>query len=264
MLDRALCIVVAVIPLHVKGSSIAEQTPYRDIPWLYGSEGKYLFYIRPTLDECTLTSERLDPPLRKPGMCQVVHVAAYCERRADLDVDVYVVSKDDWKSTAYRSRIHYHDKLLEFDKLTPQGDSHVDTVNLTSRLNRVKGLYELDSSISNVPWRANVFYGVDEDHKREIYFDPETGHCRMEKQQTAEERKEEKMQMKEMMKREWQKVAGQERQKMRADWEEIKRERREGAGKEVARDKGQGMARERKAMSKERRQPTAKEGEDSK
>ncbi|KAF4710072.1 hypothetical protein FOZ63_005685, partial [Perkinsus olseni] len=107
--------------------------------------------------------------------------------------------------------------------------SVVDTVNLTSRLNRVKGLYELDSSISNVPWRANVFYGVGEDDKKEIYFDPDTEHCRMEKRKTPREVEEEKRQTKEMMKekREWQKEARKERQEMRADWEEIKRERKE-------------------------------------
>ncbi|KAF4656907.1 hypothetical protein FOZ61_006614 [Perkinsus olseni] len=201
-----------------------------------------------------LRKTTVDPPLRKPGMCQVVHVAAYCERRADLDVDVYVVSKDDWESTAYRSRIHYHDKRLEFDKLTPQGDSHVDTVNLTSRLNRVKRLYELDSSISNVPWRADVFYGVDEDHKREIYFDPETGHCRMEKQQTAEEGKEEKMQMKEMMKR----VAES------SGPGETENESRLGGNKEGEKRGCGKRGGEGQRAGNGARAPTAKEGEDRK
>ncbi|KAF4696534.1 hypothetical protein FOZ60_000223 [Perkinsus olseni] len=137
-----------------------------DIPFLYGVNGKKTFYIRPKLDTCKLSLRKLGSD--ESNTCVAAYAAASCQKRADMDVTVYVVSDTNFESKEYNSTIIESGDKMEFDTLTAHGNPHPD---LTHSLNAVKTLYELDTSIRNMPYGRDFFYGVHKDTEQALYVD---------------------------------------------------------------------------------------------
>ncbi|KAF4678392.1 hypothetical protein FOZ60_016778, partial [Perkinsus olseni] len=144
-----------------------------DIPFLYGVSGRETFYIRPRLDKCKLSARKLRSD--ESNTCVAAHLAASCEKRADMDVTVYVMTDTNWESKGYNSTIIESDGKMEFDTLTAHGNPHPD---LTHSLNAVKTLYELDTSIHNIPYGRDFFYGAHKDTKQALYVDLFAPHTR--------------------------------------------------------------------------------------
>ncbi|KAF4696533.1 hypothetical protein FOZ60_000222 [Perkinsus olseni] len=151
---------------HDQTSTEESPSSSSDIPFLYGVSGRETFYIHPKLSTCKLSLHKLGSD--ESNTCVAAHLAASCEKRADMDVTVYVVDKTKWESKKYDSTIIESDGKMEFDTLTAHGNPHPD---LTHSLNAVKKLYELDTSIRNIPYGRDFFYGVNKDSKQSLYVD---------------------------------------------------------------------------------------------
>ncbi|KAF4740387.1 hypothetical protein FOZ63_015146 [Perkinsus olseni] len=203
MFTRIVILLVPLVALYTEASSSGEERPFMakaehhsgakskkapsddthksptsssDIPFLYGVSGKETFYIRPKLDTCKLSLRKLGSD--ESNTCVAAYAAGSCEKRADMDVTVYAVDETHWTTKEYDSTIIESDGKMQFDTLTAHGNTHPD---LTKRLNAVKTLYELDTSIRNMPYGRDFFYGVREGTKLFVdIFGPDgKGYCRI-------------------------------------------------------------------------------------